>query len=65
MSGLPRGTVREQAALLSVLRKSGVRVLDVRDLLRAPSPSARRGRLAPWLRETFPATADEAVRRID
>ena len=66
VSGLPRGTMREQAALISILRRSGVRVLDVRDLLQSAITSARRrGRLAPWLRETFPATAREAVRRID
>lgn len=66
VSGLPRGAMREQAALLSVLRRSGVRVLDVRELLQSAIAAARRrGRLAPWLRETFPATADEAVRRIE
>jgi|GEM_PF-5273570 len=64
-SGLPRGTVREHAALLDLLRQQGVRVLDVRDLLQDAIRRARReGKLADWLLKTFPATADEALKRL-
>jgi arginine deiminase len=64
-SGLPRGVIREQAALLEVLRQQGVRVLEVRNLLQSAINRARReGKLAGWLRQTFPATADEAIKRI-
>src|SRR5438552_3136220 len=46
-SGLPRGTIREHAALLDLLRQQGVRVLDVRDLLQSAIRQARReGKLA-------------------
>ncbi|MCI0488123.1 MAG: arginine deiminase family protein [Blastocatellia bacterium] len=65
-SGLPRGALREHAAMMGILRKNGVRVLDVRDLLDSAIQSARRaGKLSDWLRETFPATADEIIKRIN
>jgi len=65
-SGLPRGTLREHAALVELLRQNGVRVLDVRDLLQSAIRRARsEGQLAIWLRETFPATAGEALKHLD
>ena len=64
-SGLPRGATREHAAMIELLGKNGVRVLDVRDLLNNAIGEARRkGKLSDWLRETFPATADETIKRI-
>jgi arginine deiminase len=63
---LPRGTIREHAALLELLRQQGVRVLDVRDLLESAIRNARQaGKLAEWLRQTFPATAAEAIKHLD
>jgi arginine deiminase len=64
--GLPRGTLREHAWLLDLLRGQGVRVLDVRDLLQSAIRNARQaGKLADWLRQTFPATSGEAVKRLE
>jgi arginine deiminase len=64
--GLPRGTIHEQAALIEILRLSGVRVLEVRDLLQSAIENARReGKLAAWLRQSFPVTAGEALKRLD
>ena len=66
VSGLPRGTIREHQALVKLLRQNGVRVLDVRELLQNAIENARRaGKLADWLRQTFPATADEIIKRLD
>lgn len=63
---LPRGVIREHQALRDLLQKQGVRVLDVRDLLDSAIRNARReGRLAGWLRQTFPATAEATIKRID
>ncbi len=64
--GLPRGVLREHQALRDLLKKQNVRVLDVRVLLNSAIRNARReGKLADWLRQTFPATAEEAIARID
>jgi arginine deiminase len=64
--GLPRGTIEEHAELVKILTVSGVRVLDLADMLTSAVSNARsEGKLEDWLRETFPATADEAIRRID
>jgi arginine deiminase len=63
---LPRGVIREHEALRELLRKQNVRVMDVRELLDSAIGAARReGKLAEWLKQTFPATADQAAKRID
>jgi arginine deiminase len=63
---LPRGVIREHEALRELLRQQKVRVMDVRDLLDSAIRNARReGKLAEWLKQTFPATADQAIKRID
>jgi arginine deiminase len=63
---LPRGVIREHQGLRDLLVKQNVRVMDVRDLLDSAIRNARReGRLAEWFRLTFPATAEQAVKRID
>ena len=64
--GLPRGTIEQHAALMRIMDRAGVRVLNIRDLLQSAVRSARsQGALADWLRETFPATAEQAIQRID
>jgi arginine deiminase len=63
---LPRGVIREHQALRELLQKQGVRVMDVRELLNSAIRNARReGKLADWLKQTFPATAGAAIKRID
>jgi arginine deiminase len=63
---LPRGVQREHQALRDLLRDQNVRVLDAHELLDNAIRNARRaGRLAEWIRQSFPATANEAIRRID
>ncbi|MGH9766647.1 MAG: hypothetical protein ACREAB_04365, partial [Blastocatellia bacterium] len=63
---LPRGVIREHQALRDLLQKQNVRVFDVRELLDSAIRNARReNKLAEWLKQTFPATADEAIKRID
>ena len=65
-AGLPRGAVREHNALLDLLRRQGVHVMDVRDLLNQAVRNARSaGKLTEWLRRTFPATAEQTLRRLD
>src|SRR5215468_3458247 len=63
---LPRGVIREHQALRELLQKENVRVLDVRGLLDGAIRNARReGKLAAWLIQTFPATAEQAIQRIN
>jgi arginine deiminase len=63
---LPRGVIREHQALRDLLQKQDVRVMDVRELLGSALRNARReGKLAEWLKQTFPATANAAIKRID
>ncbi len=63
---LPRGVIREHQALRDLLRNENVRVMDVRDLLDGAIRNARReGKLDEWLKQTFPATAEAAIKRID
>ncbi len=63
---LPRGVIREHQALRDLLQKQNVRVFDVRELLNSAIRNARReGKLAEWLKQTFPATANAAVKRMD
>lgn len=53
--GLPPGTIDEHRALVRLLRKSGARVLEVRDLLEDAIRNARAaGELESWIRETYP-----------
>ena len=53
--GLPPGTIDEHRALLKLLRKAGVKVLQVRDLLQDAVENARKeGALESWVRETYP-----------
>lgn len=53
--GLPRGTIEEHRALVRLLAKARVRVLEVRDLLQDALRNARAaGELESWLRETYP-----------
>jgi arginine deiminase len=52
---LPPGTVEEHRALVGLLERAGVRVLQVRDLLQDAIENARAGgELEAWLRETYP-----------
>lgn len=63
---LPRGVIREHQALRELLRKQNVRVLDVREVLNSAIRNARRqGKLADWIKQTFPATAQEALLRSE
>ncbi len=65
-SGLPRGAIREHAALVQLLKQQGVEVLDVRDLLQSALEQARqKGELQEWLRAHFPATAERAAARLE
>jgi arginine deiminase len=53
--GLAPGTIEEHRAFVKLLRKSGARVLQVRDLLADALENARRqGELQAWIRETYP-----------
>lgn len=53
--GLAPGTIPEHRALVALLRREGVRVLQVRDLLQNAIDNARRkGELDAWIRETYP-----------
>jgi arginine deiminase len=63
---LPRGVIREHQALRDLLQKQHVRVVDVRELLDGAIRNARReGKLAEWLKQTFPATAEQAIKQMD
>ena len=76
--GLPPGTIDQHRALLKLLQKAGVKILQVRDLLQDAVENARReGALESWVRETYPdqferilpnlaaVTADEILQRSD
>src|SRR5262245_24222727 len=63
---LPRGVIREHQALRDLLQKQHVRVVDVRELLDGAIRNARReGKFAEWLKQTFPATAGQAIKQMD
>ena len=64
--GQASGAVRQHGALLEILRQHGVRLLEVQQLLQSALENARKkGKLADWLRQTFPHTADQAIERLD
>ncbi|MFO7767570.1 MAG: arginine deiminase family protein [bacterium] len=64
--GLPPGTIREHRQMVDILEKAGVRTLELVDLLDSAVAHARpEGALESWLRTAYPATAEEAVARID
>lgn len=53
--GLPPGTIEEHRALVRLLGKARVRVLEVRELLQDAIRNARAaGELESWIRETYP-----------
>jgi arginine deiminase len=53
--GLSPSTIREHRALVDLLEKAGVQVLQVRDLLQDAVDHARqKGALEGWIRETYP-----------
>lgn len=63
---LAPGTVREHRALVELLRKEGVKVLQVRDLLQDAIENARRqGKLAEWIKETYPSQYERILPEID
>ena len=60
--GLPPGTIDEHRALLKLLQKAGVKVLQVRDLLQDAVENARKeGALESWVRETYPDQFDRIL----
>jgi len=66
LSGLGPGAIREHAGMIDLLRHNGVRVLDVRDLVQNALINARKAeKLADWLRQVFPTTSEEAIKRIN
>jgi len=61
-----RGVIREHAGMVDLLKHNGVRVLDVRDLIENALVNARKAeKLADWLRQVFPTTSEEAIKRIN
>lgn len=66
MSGLPRGTLREHQAFIDILRREGVRILDVADLLNEALAAARdKGVLDEWVRSTFPENEEQILKHLD
>lgn len=64
--GLPPGTIREHRQFVNRLRKNGVRVLQVRDLLQDAIDNARKkGELERWIRDSFPNHHEEARRHLE
>jgi arginine deiminase len=64
--GLAPGAIAEHRALVRLLQKAGVKVLQVRDLLQDAIENARRlGELAAWIRETYPEQADRILPSLD
>jgi arginine deiminase len=60
--GLAPGAIVEHRALVRLLQKAGVQVLQVRDLLQDAIENARqRGVLEAWIRETYPDQADRIL----
>lgn len=60
--GLAPGAIEEHRALVKLLQKAGVRVLQVRDLLQDAIENARKeGALEPWIRETYPDQCDRIL----
>ncbi len=60
--GLAPGAIDEHRALLKLLQRAGVRVLQVRDLLQDAIVNARReGALEAWIRETYPDQCDRIL----
>lgn len=66
LMGLPRGALTEHAQLWELLQKNGVEILDVFNLTdEAVAEARKQGKLADWLRRTFPVTAQEMVAALD
>lgn len=64
--GLPKGTIDQHAAMVRVMERAGVNVLNIPDVLDSAVRNARsQGALAEWLRETYPATAEQSIQRLD
>ena len=64
--GLAPGAIVEHRALLRLLEKAGVEVLQVRDLLQDAIENARRlGGLEAWIRDTYPGQADRILPHVD
>jgi len=60
--GLAPGAIAEHRALVRLLQKAGVQVLQVRDLLADAINNARRdGELEAWIRQTYPDQADRIL----
>lgn len=60
--GLVPGAIAEHRALVRLLQKAGVQVLQVRDLLQDAIENARRaGALEAWIRETYPDQAERIL----
>jgi arginine deiminase len=60
--GLAPGAIAEHRALVRLLQKAGVQVLQVRDLLQDAIENARqRGALEAWIRDTYSDQADRIL----
>jgi len=63
--GLSPAAITEHGALVKLLRKAGVKVLQVRDLLQDAVQNARRkGELEAWIRETYPDQCERILPNI-
>ncbi len=64
--GLPPGTIQEHRALVNLLKKAGVQVYQVRDLLQDAIENARKhGDLEAWIKESYPSRFDAAKSYLD
>jgi len=64
--GLGPGARREHRALIELMEREGVEVMQIRDLLQDAIVSARRkGELDKWLEESYPSQAEQLLAHKD
>lgn len=65
-TGHPPGVIDEYQALIDILEREGVEVLNVHDLVQDAIDEAReRGTLADVMRDLFPGSAEAILQRLD